>query len=81
MSLGTASGQLVARVMPGTASLPALLATAALLANLVNNLPAVLLLLPAAGGGRKRLFPEDASLIKFELVEVHPTRTGLQEGP
>ncbi len=45
------------RVMPGNASLPALLAAAALaaaLANVINNLPAVLVLLPlaaAAGPG------------------------------
>jgi arsenical pump membrane protein len=48
--LGTA----VERLVPGGASLPALLAvagTAALLANLVNNLPAILLLLPAVGAG------------------------------
>jgi len=39
----------VARIVPGGASLPALLgvaAVAAALANLVNNLPAILLLLP-----------------------------------
>jgi arsenical pump membrane protein len=44
-------GRLVARLLPGGASLGSLLALAALaalLANLINNLPAVLLLLPAA---------------------------------
>ncbi len=43
-------GNAVERLVPAGASLPALLAvaaTAALLANLVNNLPAILLLLPA----------------------------------
>ena len=43
-------GGAVERLVPAGASLPALLAvagTAALLANLVNNLPAILLLLPA----------------------------------
>jgi arsenical pump membrane protein len=43
-------GNAVVRLVPAGASLPALLAvaaTAALLANLVNNLPAILLLLPA----------------------------------
>jgi dihydrofolate reductase len=29
-----------------------------------------------AGGGRKRLFPEDASLTKFDLVEAQPTSSG-----
>jgi arsenical pump membrane protein len=41
------------RIVPGGSSLPALLAIAflaALVANVVNNLPAVLLLLPAVGG-------------------------------
>jgi arsenical pump membrane protein len=47
-------GHLVTRLLPGGASLPALLALAAIaaaLANLVNNLPAVLVLLPALAGG------------------------------
>jgi dihydrofolate reductase len=29
-----------------------------------------------AGGGRTRLFPDDAALTKFELVEAHPTSSG-----
>jgi len=29
-----------------------------------------------AGGGRKRLFPDDAALTKFELAEATPTSTG-----
>ncbi len=29
-----------------------------------------------AGGGRTRLFPDDAPLTNFELVEAHPTSTG-----
>ncbi len=29
-----------------------------------------------AGGGRKRLFPDDAALTKFELVEAQPTSSG-----
>ena len=29
-----------------------------------------------AGGGRKRLFPEDTLLTKFELVEGQPTSSG-----
>jgi dihydrofolate reductase len=29
-----------------------------------------------AGGGRKRLFPEDTELTKFELVEGQPTSSG-----
>jgi arsenical pump membrane protein len=43
-------GRVVAALVPGSTSLPALLAVAALaavLANLVNNLPAILVLLPA----------------------------------
>ena len=47
-------GHLVARLLPGGASLLALLAVAAIaatLANLVNNLPAVLVLLPAVAAG------------------------------
>jgi arsenical pump membrane protein len=47
-------GHLVTRLLPGGASLPALLALAAIaaaLANLVNNLPAVLVLLPAVAAG------------------------------
>jgi dihydrofolate reductase len=28
------------------------------------------------GGGRKRLFPDDATLTKFELVEAQPTSSG-----
>jgi dihydrofolate reductase len=30
----------------------------------------------AAGGGRKRLFADDAALTKFELVEAKPTSSG-----
>jgi arsenical pump membrane protein len=47
-------GHLVTRLLPGGASLPSLLALAAIaavLANLVNNLPAVLVLLPAVAAG------------------------------
>ena len=29
-----------------------------------------------AGGGRGRLFPDDAALTKFELAEATPTSTG-----
>jgi dihydrofolate reductase len=29
-----------------------------------------------AGGGRKRLFPDDAALTKFELVDARPTSSG-----
>jgi len=29
-----------------------------------------------AGGGRKRLFPDDAALTKFELAEAQPTSSG-----
>ena len=29
-----------------------------------------------AGGGRKRLFPDDAALTKFEVVEAQPTSSG-----
>ena len=29
-----------------------------------------------AGGGRKRLFADDAALTKFELVEAQPTSSG-----
>jgi dihydrofolate reductase len=29
-----------------------------------------------AGGGRKRLFPDDTALTKFELVEARPTSSG-----
>jgi hypothetical protein len=29
-----------------------------------------------AGGGRKRLFPDDAALTKFELVAAQPTSSG-----
>jgi dihydrofolate reductase len=29
-----------------------------------------------AGGGRARLFPDDATLTAFDLVEAQPTRTG-----
>jgi hypothetical protein len=29
-----------------------------------------------AGGGRQRLFPDDAAPAKFELVEATPTSTG-----
>ena len=29
-----------------------------------------------AGGGRKRLFPDDAALTTFELVEAKPTSSG-----
>jgi dihydrofolate reductase len=28
------------------------------------------------GGGRKRLFPDDATLTRFELVSAQPTSTG-----
>ena len=47
-------GDVTASLVPDTASLPGLLATAlvaAVLANLLNNLPAILLLLPAAAAG------------------------------
>jgi arsenical pump membrane protein len=47
-------GDLTASLVPDAATLPGLLATAlvaALLANLLNNLPAILLLLPAASAG------------------------------
>ena len=47
-------GDLVGRLLPSSATLPGLLAAAAIaavLANLVNNLPAVLVLLPAAAAG------------------------------
>jgi arsenical pump membrane protein len=46
-------GAAIARMIPGGSSLPALLAIAtigAVLANVVNNLPAVLILLPAVSG-------------------------------
>ena len=29
-----------------------------------------------AGGGRKRLFPDDAALTRLELVSVQPTSSG-----
>ena len=29
-----------------------------------------------AGGGRRRLFPEDAPPARFELVQAQPTSTG-----
>ena len=29
-----------------------------------------------AGGGRKRLFPDDAALTRLELVEAQPTSSG-----
>jgi dihydrofolate reductase len=29
-----------------------------------------------AGGGRKRLFPDDAALTRFELIEAQPTSSG-----
>jgi arsenical pump membrane protein len=47
-------GGLVRRLVPAGSALPGLLAAAAVaavLANLVNNLPAILALLPAAAGG------------------------------
>ena len=48
-------GSAVASLLPAGSSLPALLAVAALsavLANLVNNLPATLILIPAAAAPR-----------------------------
>jgi riboflavin biosynthesis pyrimidine reductase len=37
----------------------------------------VLMISPVvAGGGRSRLFPEDASTTAFALVEARPTSTG-----
>src|SRR6266511_552064 len=69
-------GNAVERLVPAGASLPALLAvaaTAALLANLVNNLPAILLLLPAvsaAGPG-----PVLAALVGVN-VGPNPTYVG-----
>jgi arsenical pump membrane protein len=49
--VGNGLGRALGPLVPGGTSLPALLATAALgavLANLINNLPAVLVLLPLA---------------------------------
>jgi len=60
--VGNGLDRILGPLIPGGTSLPALLATAALsavLANLINNLPAVLVLLPLAACGR-RIHPAPA---------------------
>ena len=64
---GNGLGRALGQLLPGGTSLPALLAVAALaaaLANLVNNLPAVLVLLPLAA-------PSGAGAVLAVLVGVN----------
>jgi dihydrofolate reductase len=58
----------------GTAGSPSLVRSL-IEAGLVDEL--ILMISPVvAGGGRKRLFPDDAALTSFELVQASPTSTG-----
>jgi dihydrofolate reductase len=59
----------------GTAGSPTLVRSL-LAAGVVDEL--MLLIHPVvAGGGRKRLFADDAALTKFELIDARPTSSGV----
>jgi dihydrofolate reductase len=58
----------------GTAGSPSLVRSL-IAEGLVDEL--TLMISPVvAGGGRKRLFPDDAALRRFELVQAQPTSSG-----
>jgi Na+/H+ antiporter NhaD/arsenite permease-like protein len=68
-------GRLVDRLVPGGSGLTTLLAVAALaavLANLVNNLPAILLVVPARDGDRSRLGPHSLGPATRFVVDHAP---------